>query len=132
MAHTKTIVASLLLAALLIGGAVVLAGQSNNTSPQAVAANNVSVVDGMQIVTINVRNDYEPRVSIAQAGIPTIVRFNTRGAFGCVSLVRIPGLGINQILPHTGTTDVDIGEQNAGILRGVCAGGSRPFEIQFK
>jgi plastocyanin domain-containing protein len=97
-----------------------------------VNANNVSIVDGKQIIEINARGGYQPRKSIAKAGIPTVIRFNTRGTFDCSSSVRIPSLGISKSLPQTGLTDIDIGSGKLGTLQGSCGMGMYPFEIDFR
>lgn len=94
--------------------------------------NNVSVVDGKQIIEINVKGGYRPLQTIAKAGIPTIIRFKTNGTFDCSSAVRIPSLGYSQILPQTGNTDVDIGSSKEGLLLGTCGMGMYRFQINFQ
>jgi plastocyanin domain-containing protein len=95
-------------------------------------ANNVNIVDGKQIITIDVGGGYNPKKSVAKSNIPTIIKFNTDGAFDCSSSVRIPSLNISKILPQTGITDVDIGSPNAGTLNGLCSMGMYRFQIDFK
>ena len=73
-----------------------------------------------------------PRKSVAKAGIPTIIRFNTSGTFDCSSSVRIPKMNISRSLPQSGVTDVDIGSQQVSTLKGMCGMGMYPFEIEFK
>ncbi|MCX6715974.1 MAG: cupredoxin domain-containing protein [Candidatus Taylorbacteria bacterium] len=104
----------------------------NTTDSALGTANNVSIENGVQIIEIQARGGYEPRSSVAKAGIPTIIRFNTNGAFDCSTSVRIPSLGINKILPRTGTTDVDIGSPQATTLKGSCSMGMYRFEIDFR
>lgn len=134
----KGIIAAILLGGLVIAGAVVLTGNQNagNTgdavvSPRAENVNNVSVVDGKQIIEIDAKGGYLPRKSVAKAGIPTVIRFNTQATFDCSSSVRIPSLNISKILPQTGSTDIDVGIQKAGPLQGSCGMGMYPFEIRF-
>jgi plastocyanin domain-containing protein len=106
---------------------------SPNTQPlNQASVSNVSLVDGKQIIEINARGGYAPERSIAKAGIPTIVRFNTSGTFDCSASIRIPSLGISQILPQTGKTDIDLGTPKAGPLEGSCGMGMYPFEIEFQ
>lgn len=126
----KTIIISILVAAVLIGGALVSTRKSD-TIPVA-NANNVTVVDGKQIIEINAKGGYQPRNSIAKAGIPTIIRFNTQGTFDCSSAVRIPSMDISKSLPPTGVTDIDIGIQQVATLQGTCGMGMYPFEVEFK
>jgi len=129
----KTTVISIIVAALLIGGAFMLTkGNSQSQTDMQVVANNVVVVDGKQIITINAKGGYQPRKSIAQAGIPTVIRFDTNGTFDCSSSVRIPSVNISKALPQTGSTDIDIGIQQVATLQGTCGMGMYPFEVEFQ
>jgi plastocyanin domain-containing protein len=94
--------------------------------------NNVSVVDGKQIIEIKAKGGYSPVHSVAKAGIPTILRVNTNGTFDCSSSIRIPSLNIGKNLPMSGTTDIDLGNPKQGILQGTCGMGMYPFEINFQ
>ena len=76
----KATVISITVAIVLIGSALVLA--RGGVSPaDSIPANNVSVVDGKQVIEIRAKGGYQPRRSIAKAGIPTVIRFNTNGTF---------------------------------------------------
>lgn len=97
-----------------------------------VPANNVSVVDGKQIIEIRAKGGYQPRQSVAKAGLPTVLRFDTTGTFDCSSSVRIPSLGISKLLPQSGATDIDLGLAQAGTLQGMCGMGMYRFEIDFQ
>jgi plastocyanin domain-containing protein len=104
---------------------------NNKGNDQYVDYNNVTIVDGKQIVEINAKGGYFPRISQAKADIPTIIRFNTSNTFDCSASIRIPSVGVSKILPNTGSTDIDIGVQKAGKFRGSCGMGMYPFEIEF-
>lgn len=104
----------------------------SNINEIAPPVNNVSIVDGKQIIEINAKGGYQPRKSIAKAGIPTIIRFTTSGTFDCTSYVRIPNMDITKILPQTGSTDVEIGSSETKVLKGSCGMGMYPFEIDFQ
>lgn len=127
----KSIIISIVIATLFIGVAFALtrnkSSQTNNMS-----ANNVTVVNGKQIVEIIAKGGYQPRKSIAKAGIPTIIRFNTKSTFDCSSSVRIPSMNISKSLPQSGSTDIDIDTPQIGTLQGSCGMGMYPFEIEFK
>ena len=97
-----------------------------------VAADNVSIVDGVQIVEIRAKGGYLPRKSVARAGMPTIIRFDTSGTFDCSSAVRIPSLNISRNLPPNGSTDIDIGSPMASVLNGTCGMGMYRFEVDFQ
>lgn len=127
----KSTVIAIVVGSLLIAGAIILSS-GNGVSSNQVNGNNVSVVAGKQIVTINVKGGYQPSKSIAKAGIPTIIRFSTNGTFDCSSAIRIPSLGIQKILPQSGNTDIDIGNPQVAKLQGMCGMGMYRFEIDFQ
>ena len=127
------IIFSILGAALIIGGAIFFTGGKSGTSGAPIEnANNVSVVDGKQIIEIRAKGGYFPVHSLAKAGIPTILRMNTNGTFDCTSSVRIPGLNISQNLPLSGSTDIDLGTQKVSTIQGTCGMGMYPFDIKFE
>jgi plastocyanin domain-containing protein len=127
----KATVISIIIAIVLIGGAFMLANNSGGTNSTA-NADNVSIVDGKQIIEITARGGYKPRNSVAKAGVPTIIRFETSGTFDCSSSVRIPSMNIFKSLPQTGSTDIDVGTQSVGKLVGSCGMGMYPFSVEFK
>jgi plastocyanin domain-containing protein len=140
---TKNTIISIVVATALIIFAIILtSGKTNNQSnnsngnstgtTQEATANNVSIVDGKQIIEIQAKGGYTPRKSIAKAGIPTVLRFNTNGTFDCSSSVRIPSMNIFKSLPQSGSTDIDLNIQSAGTLNGSCGMGMYPFEITFQ
>ena len=124
----KWTITATIIAILLVGGAFAL---TSRPVPDAVPVDNVSIADGKQIIEIRARGGYQPRKSIAQAGLPTIIRFDATGTFDCSSAVRIPSLGLSKNLPSTGTTDIDIGTNLPGTLKGSCGMGMYPFEVEF-
>jgi plastocyanin domain-containing protein len=129
----KAITISIIAVIILIGGTFILTKEnSQNQASTQVVANNVTVVDGKQIITINAKGGYQPRTSIAKAGIPTVIRFDTNGTFDCSSSVRIPSMNISKTLPQTGSTDIDVGTQQVATLKGTCGMGMYPFEVEFK
>ena len=127
----KATVISIIIAIVLIGGAFMLANNNGGAS-SLVNANNVSIVDGKQIIKITARGGYQPRNSVAKAGVPTVIRFETNGTFDCSSSVRIPSMNVFKSLPQTGTTDIDVGTQSVGKLVGSCGMGMYPFSVEFK
>lgn len=94
---------------------------------------NSKIENGIQIVEIRARGGYEPRRSIATAGMPTILRFDSKGTFDCSTSVWIPEKKIRQSLDFSGMTDIDIGIPKKGIMKGGCTMGMMyAFEIDFK
>lgn len=110
-------------------GLVLFKGGSDQSKQDSV--NNVSIVDGKQIIEIDAKGGYSPKLSIAKAGVPTILRVKTNGSFDCSTAIRIPSLNKGTNLPQTGTTDIDLGSPSVGLLRGTCAMGMYNFEISF-
>lgn len=127
----KIIIISILVALILVGGAFMLTKDKGEKAP-AEPVNNVSIVDGKQIITITAKGGYKPENSIAKAGIPTIIRFDTRGTFDCSSSINIPSINISKILPQTGSTDIDIGIPAVNELQGTCGMGMYPFSVTFQ
>ena len=127
----KSTVIAIIVSVALIGGALFLVKGNKNTD-QATNLSNVSIIDGKQIINITAKGGYLPRVSIAKAGIPTIIRFDTKGTFDCSSAVRISSLNISEILPNSGTTDIEIKNPEVGIMQGSCGMGMYPFEVDFQ
>jgi plastocyanin domain-containing protein len=116
----------------LIGAAIIFSGSHSSGAAASAPAHNVSIVDGIQIVEITAKGGYEPQRSVAKAGIPTILRFKTDGAYDCSSSIRIPNLNYSTALPATGSTDVDVKTPQAGALRGTCGMGMFSFEVDFE
>lgn len=127
----KATTIALITMTILIGATIALTRQGTGTSPTP-AVNNVSIVDGKQIIVIKAKGGYQPRHSVAKAGVPTILRFDTEGTFDCSSSVRVPSMNISKLLPQTGTTDIDIGTQKVSLLQGTCGMGMYPFEVDFQ
>ncbi len=126
----KSTIISIVVALSLVGGVLFLTRSSDGGAVSNV--NNVTVVDGKQIIEIKAKGGYLPRKSIAKAGLPTILRFDTNGTFDCLSSVRVPSLKIVKTLPQTGVTDIDIGVGQLGTLQGMCGMGMYPFEVEFQ
>ena len=104
-------------------------GAPKNTPPET---NNVSVVDGRQIITINAKGGYSPKVTIAKAGLPTIIKVITNATFDCSSALTIPSIGYRLNLPPTGETIIDVPRQKAGTsMRGLCGMGMYNFVINY-
>ena len=129
----KTSFFALGIVAIFVGGIFLLSNNGSGTAGTGTgaSANNVSIVGNQQIVEITAKGGYLPRMSVAKAGIPTIIRFNTTGTFDCSSAVRIPSMGISRNLPQSGVTDIDIGTRQVSTLKGSCSMGMYPFEVVF-
>ncbi len=113
-----------------IGGAIEFLSSRIETS--TLDQNNVSIVEGKQIIEINAKGGYAPRTSNAQANIPTTLKISTLGTFDCSSSLVIPSIGYRANLPPSGETLVELPPQAQGsTLRGVCGMGMYSFSIGF-
>ena len=129
----KTTAISIVIAAVLIGGAIVFAGDNKSSNADTLqATNNVSIVGGKQIITINAKGSYSPKVTTARADMPTVLKVATNGTFDCTAMLAIPSLGYKKNLPPSGETLIDVPSQKAGtIMRGICGMGMYNFSINF-
>lgn len=126
----KSIIISILISALIIGGTLMVVKRGGGAP--IVDGANVVIENGVQIVTIDARGGYSPRRSVAKSGIPTVVRFNTSGTYDCSASVTIPELRVNKLLSSRGSTDIEIGTRETGTLSGSCSMGMYPFSIEFQ
>ncbi len=118
---------SSIIAVVFIGGAIYMSKTSNAPG----SADNVSIVNGVQVIDLRAKGGYSPRKTTAKAGIPTILKVTTSSTFDCSSALRIPTMNISKNLPPSGSTEIDLGTPSAGTLQGTCAMGMYPFEIEF-
>lgn len=109
-------------------------GDDKNSTPvkQQENTQNVSMVDGKQIITIKAKGGYTPRVSTAKAGVPSIIRFETNNTFDCSLAIRIPSMNFSGMLSNSGSKDVNLGTPRVGSLKGSCSMGMYPFQINFQ
>jgi|SRR3989344_3091244 len=128
----KAILLAILITTILVTGTIFFTRTRINPNDLTATVNNVSIVDGMQIIEIRARGGYAPQTTIAKAGIPTVIRVRTKGTFDCSSSLVIPAIGYRNNLPMTGTTDIPVPTQSAGMeLQGLCGMGMYNFLITF-
>jgi plastocyanin domain-containing protein len=131
---------SLVIAGLIIVGAwYVVGGRSDSTRKNpiidtTVVSTSTSIINnGVQYITITARGGYQPRFSIAKAGVPTKLIMKTDGSYDCSTSLVIRSLNYRNILPSTGETVIDAGTPKVGdTLQGVCSMGMYSFVINFK
>lgn len=132
----KSIITSILIAALIIGGAIWLSGGSGASvvdggSEKGGATSTIS--NGKQYVDIAARGGYFPGEIKAKAGVPSILRVTTSGTFDCSAALVLPAVGYRNLLPQTGVTEIPIPPQPAGsTFVGTCGMGMYSFAIKFE
>jgi plastocyanin domain-containing protein len=100
---------------------------------EPVSVNNVEVVDGIQYVRITAGGGYFPGVSMAKAGVPTVLVVKTNGSFDCSSALVVRAVSFQEILPRTGETEIDLGVREINeTVEGLCSMGMYNFAINFK
>lgn len=125
---------SIITVALVIGlGLIFLGGSQNDTeSASTQAGQNIEIRDGVQYITIDAKGGYSPRVSSAQADVPTKLIVRTNGTYDCSSALVIRSIGYQKTLPQTGEEIIDIGTSKAGSsVQGTCSMGMYNFSVNF-
>lgn len=126
----KTALIIITIALAIVIGIVLLGNTANSTRDQS--AQNVEIRDGIQYVTINARSGYSPRVSTAEANIPTKLIVKTNGTYDCSTALVIRAIGYQKILPQTGEEIIDLGTPQSGTLQGLCSMGMYNFSVDFR
>lgn len=125
---------SIITLALIIGiGIIFLGGSSDSTETASTQpGQNIEIREGVQYITINARGGYSPRISSAQADIPTKLIVKTNGTYDCSAALVIRSVGYQKILPQTGEEIIDLGISQKGTsLQGTCSMGMYNFTINF-
>lgn len=94
--------------------------------------NNIEVRNGIQYITINAQNGYSPRISNAQANIPTKLIVKTNNTYDCSAALVIKSANYQKLLPQTGEETIDLGTPTQGTTQGLCSMGMYSFTINFK
>lgn len=126
--------ASIIIAiALITGIGIVFLSQSQKdpVSVSTESAQNVEMRDGVQYITISARGGYSPKVSSAQANIPTKLVVKTSGTYDCSASLLIRSIGYQKVLPQTGEEIIDLGTPQNGTLQGLCSMGMYNFAVNF-
>lgn len=128
----KITIASILLTILAIGGIFVLLRNNPQTDSVSNKQTNIAIVDGKQIIRITAKGGYAPRITKAQANMPTVIQVQTNGTYDCSSALTIPAVGFRAMLPASGVTPIEVPPQRPGTtLKGVCSMGMYNFAINF-
>ena len=86
--------------------------------------------NGNQIITLHAKDGFSPKVSVVDAGKPTILKVDTNNTVDCSATINIPHLKINDTLLLNGVKDFNIPTLASGeIINGTCGGGIYSFKI---
>ena len=118
--------------AVFIGGIVLLTRKNNDSVNTTPSTSNVSMIDKKQVITINAKGGYSPRMTAAKADMPTVIKVMTKGTFDCSAALTIPNLKYRTNLSPSGVTEVEVPPQKSGTtLQGLCAMGMYNFSVKF-
>ena len=109
-----------------------IVSRSNQNSKQDASLENVVIQDGVQYITVTAEGGYTPRVSNAQANIPTKLIMKTNNTYDCSSALVIRSINYQKILSPTGEEVIDLGTPATGSIQGTCSMGMYGFVINFK
>lgn len=94
---------------------------------------NVGQVASGNVVTITVADrGYMPEVVRVKAGQPVKLALVTNNTHSCIRAFVLPSLGVERILPKTGTTIIALPAQKAGTVPFTCSMGMYQGYIQFE
>lgn len=86
--------------------------------------NKANIVDGYQLVTINVfSNGYKADTNTLKLGVPVKLTLVTKNVLSCARSFVIPSLGITKLLPVTGDTVIEFTPTKTGRLTFTCSMG---------
>ncbi|WP_019873187.1 sulfite exporter TauE/SafE family protein [Sporichthya polymorpha] len=89
--------------------------------------------DGTQVITLAVSSGgYAPSAIAARPGVPTRLELVTDDTGGCTRAFVVASKGIQQVLPETGVTSVDLGVPKEGTLKYTCGMGMYTGRIAFQ
>lgn len=127
------IVVSILISVVVIVGAIFMSQSGESKGGSGGSAEAVYVEEGKQVIEINARGGYFPRVVKAEAGVESVVRMRTKNTYDCSIALTIPDIGYSGFLPTNGVTDILIPSgEPGGKLIGSCSMGMYFFEINFE
>ena len=124
----------------LIGSPLSFANITNSITGQASAQTPVqaqpatSSYNGANTYVINAKNfGYEPKILKAAAETPIKLDLVTKNTTSCALSIVFPALGIEKLLPNTGTVTIDVPPQPKGsVMRYACSMGMYTAQIVFE
>lgn len=106
--------------------------ENPSTSNTATPGATPEIIEGKQILNLTAKGGYSPQIIEAKADIPTLLKVQTKSTFDCSAALVISDLKVNEILPPTGTKEIEIPAQKSGtVIDGTCSMGMYGFKIKF-
>jgi plastocyanin domain-containing protein len=103
-----------------------------STVNQAASSANIPQSDDVTLYLSAGNSGYSPRLLHARADTPVSLNLVTNQTFSCSRSFVIPALGVERLLPQTGTETISIPAQTAGtVMRFSCSMGMYTGEIVF-
>jgi len=100
--------------------------------PEVASAASLPPSDGITLYLSAGNSGYAPRVLHARAGTAITLNLVTNQTFSCSRSFVIPALGVEKLLPSSGTESISIPAQTAGtVMRFSCSMGMYTGEIIF-
>ncbi len=104
-----------------------------DSAKTATGSGSATIEDGVQYIDITAQGGYSPRVTKAQAGVPTIIRMKTQNTYDCSAALVIPDLKYQSFLSPTSVEEITVPADKAkGTLRGMCSMAMYHFQIDFE
>lgn len=130
MNRITLVTVSLILAFGVISAAIIIS--RGNQSSEENPSQDIVVKDNVQYITIIAQGGYTPRVTNAQANIPTKLIVKTNNTYDCSSALVIRSIKYQKMLSSTGEEVIDLGTPSSGSIKGTCGMGMYGFVINFK
>jgi sulfite exporter TauE/SafE len=101
------------------------------SAPATTAVSAPASTDGT-LTLMAQNNGYSPRRLRAKAGVPLTLNVVTDNTVSCARAFVIPDLNVEQVLPQTGTSPIQIPPQKAGtVMQFTCSMGMYTGQIEF-
>ena len=117
----------------LVGSPLSVQNLAHTIFSPPIATNQVASSPPSNTLLLSASNSgYSPQRLYAKAGQPVLLNITTNNTYSCARDFVIQAIGVEKLLPQTGTIPVNIPAQVAGtVLRFTCSMGMYTGEIVF-
>jgi plastocyanin domain-containing protein len=93
---------------------------------------NVTNESGVQVIRIKAKEGFTPQITVARAGVKSILKIDASDVIDCSNSVSIPDLGVkNELIALNSTGEFEIANPKVGTMNGSCSMGMYDFKIKF-